>query len=271
MGRAATIGAAVTAVLSAAVLLLPAPARAGAAEPADPATSDANGYDPAATLAEQAQRHTIASGSTAGFPAAPLVGAEPITPGATGWWSVRGETGSTYTIDSCGSSFPVEMTAYDVRTRDVFDVVPVDSTTDACADPLRGRYESEAGNESPDVIRIDDATGSGGDYVVHYNRTPIEPKAKIGKIKVGKVKHIKGKRRVGKAKVSVRIHSRGEGELDGMVGVHCRLDGGRAKDCVGEIVYRHVRSGKHRLELKVTDSLGGKATDRRRFRVPFRK
>ncbi len=271
MVRASTIGGTMAVFAAAVLALSPSPAGASGPASADPASSDANGYAPAAILASREQLQTVSSGSTAGFPAAPLVASEPITPGATGWWSVRGETSSSYRIDSCGSSFPVEMTAYDVQTRDVFNVVPVDSTTDACANPIEGQYKNEAGDESPDVIRIDDATGSGGDYVVNYSRTPIKPTARIIKVEVGKVRHIKGKRRVGRARVEVRIHSRGEGELDGMVGVHCRLDGRKAKDCVGEIVYPHVRSGKHRLKLKVKDSLGAKATDRRCFHVPFRK
>ncbi len=94
---------------------------------AEPATDDADAVlHPSNWLALDAQLAdlldlaTVSTGSTAGFPADPrldAVGDAAVleTPGATGWRIFFAPSGSTYTIDSCGSDFKHELTLYEVR------------------------------------------------------------------------------------------------------------------------------------------------------------
>lgn len=262
-------------VLVLACLSLQASATAGdrapepvAADPADDRPDPPPTARPTAILADRDQMRTVATGSTAGFDADPALGGESTPPGAgaTGWWAVSGPNKSEYTIDSCGSSYAVEMTAYDVEPR-MGGVVVYDWTPDACAAPLTGRFYESVVDDGPDVIRIDDPSGAGGPYLVNYSRTPIDAFAAINTASVGELRRVKHHPRLGRAAVGFRIGARGESPLK----VRCRLDDGRAKPCLGGIVYKGVRSGRHSLSLKVGNRYSGKATDKRHFRVPYRK
>jgi hypothetical protein len=237
-----------------------------APEVADPATEGSAGVDGNAVLAHRQQLETVSIGSTAGFAADPIVAGEPITPGATGWWYTEPQQGSNYTIDSCGSSFTAQLTAYG-RVPRTSDYEVLDFTDDACADPLTGPYFSRAFDVSgPELIRIDDASGVGGEYVVNYSRTALRTKVEIRRVRVGKLKRIGGRKHRGRASVVARVDTVGEAPVK----ARCRLDGGKAVDCNVGATFKNVKSGKHTLAAKAVNSFG-KATDEVTFTVPRRK
>jgi hypothetical protein len=280
-------------------LLIPATASAEArpelADPAQPSCPDSYGSTFACysdldlslgSLASHPQRATIATGSTEGFPADRRHhgGAGPGfqgTPGATGWWAVDGPNGSTLTIDTCGSSFTAQITLYETEWR-YGHMYAREYTADACANPISADYDSEWVMHYPDLVRIDDATATGGAYQVNYRRTPdtAKPEAEAFKPVVGTVRRPKGARRVGRAKVRIEYFAEEDEYGSHPIQVRCVLRsrkakvGRRVKRCApgrDEVTYRRVRSGKHVFKLKVTDAAGNTATAKRKFRVRYLK
>ena len=186
-------------------------------EPAPAAVSvDDGGF---VLLAEDQQEATVSVGSTEGFPAAPPgqlgdwhSGAmDPNDPGwysgtsgATGMWGIQGLVGTSLTIDSCGSSFSAQLavySAYDFRDHVTSELA---YTADACAEPITMPYSKlPTANGGPaGLVRIDDATGEGGDYQVNYRRTPPETTPPRVRASMPVVKHLrrpKGARRIGMA------------------------------------------------------------------------
>lgn len=239
----------------------------GDSEPAtaDPAADDSNGYQPSAILAGYNKLRTVATGSTSGYDGDLFLDSD--RPGAaTGWWSIAGRGGTRYTIDSCGSSYPVRMVAYDVEPRS--DEVKVfDRSVDACAEPMTGRFYGSARDRGPDVIRIDDGSGGpGGDYVVNYERTPVRASAKVTGVGIVTKRPVKGRPSAWQATVEIRVSARGESPLQ----VRCRLDGGPRHQCYGGVLFKRVLSGSHRVTVEASNPDSGRAKDVERFRVPRR-
>jgi hypothetical protein len=246
---------------------------------AEPATEDANAVlNPPNFLALEAQladydeRATVATGSTAGFPADPRLipgysvdnAAVPTAPGATGWWIFFAQSGSTYTIDNCGSAFQAQLTVYEV---DGNDLTVKDASTDGCADPVTAQFSHWWGGAvKPLVLRIDDATGAGGNYVVNYSRTTVDPVSEIRKVKVGYFKSAgwRKRREPGRTEVSIKMYWQAEGPR---TRIKCSLDGGEPVDCLSRPTFDNVRAGKHEVTATVTNSLGQTASDTTTFRV----
>ena len=259
-----------------AVLLLLVGAQGAQAAPAeeDPGTVLTPAIEPEGLLAGLHDFETSSTGSTAGFATDPRAvpgynvddESVPTTPGATGWWVFFAASGSTFTIDSCGSAFTAQMTVYELEPST--DTLRLrDSTADACADPLSAEYVYEtAAGVVPHVVRIDDATGSGGTYDIDYSRTVADPVAYIRKVKVGNVKRKRAKngKKVSSAKVSVKIFFQGEQPFK----IHCTLDGRERANCLKRPTFENVKSGKHEVKMTVTDSIGKVVTDTAKFRVP---
>ena len=260
MRTKATIGVAIAATALGAIGIASAAATPGGPEPAPPASPGS----PYSQLSERNQLKTIATGSTAGFDADPALPGQTTTPGATGWWGLDYKHGASFSISSCGSSYPVAMTVYDIfaRTDDAYTIV--DSTDDACADPIEARYFGGLFNSGPDAVRIDDASGVGGDYVVRYKREPVDLEVEIKGIKVGKVAPLERRRRHGEATITPQIHLDGEFPLRRL---QCTLDGRKLEMCFVDV--EGVRSGEHKYRIVVVDRFGDKQSDAKKFKVPY--
>jgi hypothetical protein len=246
---------------------------------AEPATEDAsavldppNFLDLEAELSTQDDLETISTGSTAGFPAdPPLAGTTgPAAPGATGWWIFFARSGSTYTIDSCGSEFQAQLTVYEVGSKTGRTPRPttvMDTSNDGCADPVTATYNRWWGGAgSPLALRIDDASGTGGDYTVNYSRSIVEPVSEIRKVKLGPIK-IPGWRkrlRPNRTDVSIKMFWRSES----LRSMKCSLDGGEPTHCLSRPTFEYVKPGKHEVTAVVTEKSGETATDTVAFRIP---
>ena len=261
MRRTTTARAAIAVTALIAIGLVSAAMAPAAPEQADPATPD-EGYYPNASLARSEQLSTVATGSTAGFEADETFVGQATAAGATGWWSLGYRRGTSFSIDSCGSSYPVAMTVYEVFAR-TDNLTVVDSTADACADPVEGRYFGGRLNSGPDGVRIDDPSGAGGDYVVHYDRTPVDVAVEIRRFAIGKVSPLERGRRAGEATVTAKVHVDSEPTPK----LKCTLDGRRIRPCSPDL--GKVRSGKHEYRVTVRDRFGNKASDRKSFKVPY--
>ena len=250
MTRATIIRAAVLIASGAALLLIAATSRAGADGPpevGDRATPDFNGFQPAALLVAAKDDQAIALGSTAGFQADPrepegFIVSDPLVPampGATGWWSIDAPNKTTLTIDSCQSDFKAQLTLGELE-KDDMTVNILDASANGCAKPLTADYDGSAGGRL--FLRIDDATGNGGDYIVGYARTTTPVRANIKDVDVG---------------------ARGESPLK----AKCSIDDDDAVNCLGGTTFKRVERGEHELTLKVKDDTGEKATDSVDFEV----
>lgn len=279
------------ALITALGLLIPAAAAADVpAEPAPPALSvNDDGF---VLLADDLQEATVSVGSTEGFVAAPPgqlgdwgSGAmDPNDPrwfsgtsGATGMWGIAGLKGTTFTIDSCGSSFPVQLAVY--PQGDFRDSITSQAaySSDGCANPITLPYAALRLSHQRGLVRVDDASGAGGEYQVNYRRTPLPettpPRVRAFKPVVGPVRRPKGARRVGMAKLSIDFRAV---DADGSypVKLHCALDEQRVKPCYAKratLNFRRVPSGRHTFEITGTDAAGNEASFQRTFRVPYLK
>lgn len=275
------------ALTGALALVVPAAAVAQSPEPAPPAASarDAeSGGVVAPDLALAAQTATVSLGSTEGFGAASpgqlggwgsgaLDPNSPDwyagTPGATGMWEIEGQVGTTFTIDSCGSSFPAQLAVYYRQVRRDFLTAQAAYSPDGCADPITLPYGKLAGPDG--LVRIDDATGAGGPYQVNYTRTPAETTPPRVRVFNPVVEEIRPAKRGSLARVRIEYKVVDD---DGSYPLRARCtveDLGLMPYCnvrTPRVVLRHVPSGRHTFEITASDAVGNEASFTRKFRVP---
>ena len=232
--------------------------------------------NPTAVLAFAEQQATVAAGSTEGFPTdRNSFGAatEPEgTPGATGWWIFGGPAGTTLTIDSCGSSFSAQIALYNIDQR-YGQTRQVAYSADGCTNPLTAIYHEDFADSGPDLLRIDDASGLGGEYQVNYRRTEAAPQLRVRAFKavVGQVRRPRGARRVGRATVTIPYRT---DSCYCRQDVYWRLDGEPGVSVSpgeGSVTLEDVRSGRHSFELTYEAWYGGQRSVTRAFRVPYLK